>query len=212
MKNSYVENLIDYLIDKGYPKDKVKQVRAISVRHLKDCQRVEVFNKEGNVIQSFITLSNKDRLSHHVFPFYHRYDQRVNGNYEKANPSCSIAVMDNDGTWKFYDASNSRKQRSNDYIDYEEAKDRFSMRVNLIPSIVTKRRLIRKCYFTASCFLTYLLLHILGEVRVLSFVFPLSSQLILVLFLTAFLFLLPDLLPRIKGFSLFGINFGTENY
>lgn len=200
MSTDYTHLFRKYLVSMGYDESILEDVH-IQSRQL-DFNGVAVKDKnekDGKTIQAFALMSDKVRCSHHVYPFYRTMRWKNNGTIM---PSCSVASMDKEGNWTIYDARNTYKQRSEDYIDYHNALSRFRKRIDAAPA----RALYKRVYITSWLLALLLLLYLSARVVWPCLGIPLDGEMVTMFILISVLSLLPTLLPLIKSISFFGID------
>lgn len=109
----YTKEFCNYLISCGYPVEKLEIVEKILSRGL-SFSGVKVLDdnkKTPTVIQVFALMSDRERQSHHLYPFY----RTMNWGETKIKPSCSIATRSRNGSWDIYNAHNSSEKRNSHY-------------------------------------------------------------------------------------------------
>lgn len=193
---------IEYLVDQGYDRKALKY-KEIKTRGL-DVDGVIVFDKRGKdacVIQAFALMSDKERTSHRLFPFYRTMDWGKNN--ENVNPACSIATRDDEGSWTIYNAHNSRMRRDEDYLNYDLAQKRFRKRIDVKPVQEIGKALKYSCWGLAFIVAAYFALSLIFP----ALSFPVDMSVVSLFVLEAVLVVLPMIIPLIKGLSLFGIDF-----
>ena len=193
---------IEYLVKQGYDGKALKS-KEIKTRGL-NVAGVLVLDKDSKtarIIQAFALMSDKERLSHRLFPFYRTMDWGKNN--ESVNPACSIATQNNDGSWTIYDAHDSRKKRDEDCLDYDLAQKRFRNRIDVKPVQEIGKALNYSCWGLAFLVAVYFTLSLLFP----ELSFPVDMSVVSLFVLVAVLVVLPMIIPLIKGLSLFGIDF-----
>ena len=199
--NNYVKDFCTFLTEKGYKEECLEEI-PVQSRQL-DFAGVAVKDKsgkDGKVVQAFALMSNKARTLHHVYPFYrtHKWGKNNGDTF----PSCSIACQDEKGEWKIYDARESARERTPEYLDFDGAVARFNKRIGAEPARELNKMVKTVCWSLATLFAIYLILRIVFP----SIALPLDSDIILLFILISALILLPLLLPLVKSLSFYGID------
>lgn len=200
MKQEYVHNFILFLESKGYDAKYIAEL-PIKSRQL-DFSGVAIKDKvgpNGKIIQAFALMSDSTRCLHHLYPFYRTMHWENNGNIY---PSCSVACLDKKGDWKIYDANDTRRDRPDEYLNYENALSRFKSRINAAPA----RELNQKAKITSWVLAGVFLCYLIARIAFPHLDLPLDANMVTFSIVISALILLPTVLPLIKSISFFGID------
>ena len=207
MNRNYAQEFKEYLQNEcKYPSDSVFVKRNCKIRDL-ICDKVEV-KADGMVIQAFAVLSDSQRKSHHVFPFYHDYEAQKADRRISIRPSCSIATFYQQDGWKVFDASDSRSERNiASYLNYKLASDRFISRWNSAPGIVVVKRVKKYSILCAIFLAIYLIAHIVVQNLTSGAAYlPFNSEVLICIISIVLLLALPVIIPFIKALKIFGVE------
>ena len=200
--NSYTDSFISFLSEKKeYDRELLSKVE-IQSRGL-DFSGVKVCDKKGNdavVIQVFALMSEKERQMHKLYPFYRT--QKWGANNEYIYPSCSIAVQNEDGSWRIYDAHDSRRMRDASYLNHSLAVNRYYARKDSKPIRDIGGQIKCICWVLAGILAVYLILRQIFP----GWSLPLDGGAVSVFILISVLILLPLIIPYLEGISFFGID------
>lgn len=206
MNQKFINDFKEVLEERGYSGHYQSDNRYKSINgHRFWC--VEVKNEKNFVVQVFVLMRNSYRTRNKRYPIWESYHQTVIKNCPDVNPAVFIVTQDEGGKWHVYSAGDTSDQKDfNSIVNYNEACDRFDNRVAASKKI---GKMIVRLKWISWSFATLLLLYLIAYVTTNmsgGLVFPLTSQMVLLIGLIIILLLLPIVFPYIKSVSLNGID------